>query len=131
MKKLLLLCLCMLLCLVGCGETPPPETTPPETSETSAATIITEELPPVVEPTLYHFSFIGAGDNMAYYGNVRDAKKNAEGTDLVYDFRGKDFFKECEYYIYFHESIDSGDLCGQQNVIRRSDPDACGSQCQA
>ena len=33
-------------------------------------------------------------------------------------------------YIYFHESIDSGDLCGQQNVIRRSDPDACGSQCQ-
>ena len=87
MKKLLLLCLCMLLCLVGCGETPPPETTPPETSETSAATIVTEELPPVVEPTLYHFSFIGAGDNMVYYGNVRDAKKNAEGTDLVYDFR--------------------------------------------
>lgn len=51
--------------------------------------------------------------------------------DFVYDFRGKDFFKECENYIYFHESIDSGDLCGQQNVIRRFDPDACGSQCQA
>lgn len=89
MKKLLLLCLCLCLCLAACGEKMPPETTPPvaEASETSAATILTEELPPVKEPTLYKLSFIGAGDNMAYYGNVRDAKKNAEGTDLVYDFR--------------------------------------------
>jgi len=55
----------------------------PETSATSAVTILTEELPPVKEPTLYKLSFIGAGDNMAYYGNVRDAKKNAEGTNLV------------------------------------------------
>ena len=51
------------------------------------AQTVNSTMPPVVEPTLYHFSFIGAGDNMAYYGNVRDAKKNAEGTDLVYDFR--------------------------------------------
>ena len=89
MKKLLLLCLCLCLCLAACGEKMPPETTPPmtEATETSAATILTEELPPVKEPTLYKLSFIGAGDNMAYYGNVRDAKKNAEGTNLVYDFR--------------------------------------------
>ncbi|MBQ4151095.1 MAG: CapA family protein [Clostridia bacterium] len=41
----------------------------------------------VEPPTLYSLSFVAAGDNMAYYGNVRDAAKNAEGTDAKYDFK--------------------------------------------
>lgn len=92
MKKLFLPVLCLLFCLGACGDAHLPVSSRdllPETSatSTSAVTILTEELPPVVEPTLYRFSFIGAGDNMSYYGNLRDAKKNAEGTDLGYDYR--------------------------------------------
>lgn len=92
MKKLFLLLLLLLALLCSCGQNAPIDvesTTAPttETAPTSAATIVTEPLAPVVEPTLHTVSFIAAGDNMAYYGNVRDAKKNAEGTELTYDFR--------------------------------------------
>lgn len=31
-------------------------------------------------------SFLGCGDNMIYYGNVREAKYLAQGTDKTYDF---------------------------------------------
>lgn len=66
-----------------------------ETTDTSVVTtepdvtipMATESvLPPVAEPTLYSLSFVAAGDNMAYYGNVRDAARNAKGTDKNYDF---------------------------------------------
>ncbi len=92
MKKLFILLLLLLALLCSCGQNAPIDaesTTAPttETAPTSAATIVTEPLVPVVEPTLHTVSFIAAGDNMAYYGNVRDAKKNAEGTELTYDFR--------------------------------------------
>ena len=92
MKKLFILLLLLLALLCSCGQNAPIDvesTTAPttETAPTSAATIVTEPLAPVVEPTLHTVSFIAAGDNMAYYGNVRDAKKNAEGTELTYDFR--------------------------------------------
>ena len=36
---------------------------------------------------VYSLSFIAAGDNMAYYGNIRDAASNAKGTDAKYDFK--------------------------------------------
>ena len=92
MKKLFILLLLLLALLCSCGQNAPIDaesTTAPttETAPTSAATIVTEPLAPVVEPTMHTVSFIAAGDNMAYYGNVRDAKKNAEGTELTYDFR--------------------------------------------
>lgn len=94
MKKtvLLLLLSILLAALCSCGQELPIETagtaeTTPTTAQTSAATIVTEPAAPIVEPTLHTVSFIAAGDNMAYYGNVRDAKRNAEGTELKYDFR--------------------------------------------
>lgn len=89
MRKLILLC-ALALALTACTNVP---------EETTAASVTTTEepvtvrfapetmQPPVVEePTLYSFSFIAAGDNMAYYGNVRDAANNAKGTDKKYDF---------------------------------------------
>lgn len=42
---------------------------------------------PIVEPELFKLSFVAAGDNMIYYGNVRDAERNAYGTDAKYDFK--------------------------------------------
>lgn len=90
MRKLILLCTLLLLLTACTG-------IPAETTASTAVTTTEEPVtvrteppetlpPPVVEPTLYKFSFLAAGDNMIYYGNVRDAKKNAEGTDKAYDF---------------------------------------------
>lgn len=89
MRNFALLCLALCLLLCACADVP---------AETTASTVTTEEvtvrmvpetteavLPPA--PTLYSLSFIAAGDNMVYYGNVRDAAKNAEGTDAKYDFK--------------------------------------------
>ena len=87
MKKLLLAGLLLTLALSACGEAVT-QTTPPQTYAIPTEAI---ELPmtmqPEPEPTLYRLSFIAAGDNMAYYGNVRDAARNAKGTDAAYDFR--------------------------------------------
>ena len=70
MKKLFLLLLLSLALLCSCGQNAPIDaesTTAPttEAAPTSAATIVTEPLVPVVEPTLHTVSFIAAGDNMA------------------------------------------------------------------
>lgn len=61
------------------------ETTEFTTTEEVTTTSVPE--PVYEEPTLYTLSFIAAGDNMVYYGNVRDAARNAEGTDAKYDFK--------------------------------------------
>ncbi len=89
MRKLLLLLCCTLLLLASCGETEtPPVSLESSASDSSAPTIATEPpVAPVEEPKEHRVSFIAAGDNMVYYGNVRDAQKNAEGTALKYDFR--------------------------------------------
>lgn len=54
-----------------------------ETSETTAA----ETEPP--EDVIKKSSFMGVGDNIIYYGNVRDAKKVAQdnGSSRTYDFK--------------------------------------------
>lgn len=77
------------LLLASCGGEQSAVTTEPVVTTTAApVTLMTEPvIEPEPEPILYSFSFIAAGDNMAYYGNVRDAKRNAEGTDKKYDFR--------------------------------------------
>ncbi len=89
MRKLLLICFAALL-LFSCGiaeET----TVPPETEVITTTDAVTnaavEPIKPIDPPTLYTLSFIGAGDNMVYYGNVRDAARNAKGTDADYDFK--------------------------------------------
>ena len=88
MKKILFL-LCLVLFLSACGgEAAVTTDAPAITTTLEPVTLITEPIiEPEPEPVLYSFSFIAAGDNMAYYGNIRDAKKNAEGTDMQYDFR--------------------------------------------
>lgn len=87
MRKFLI-CLAALL-LFSCGtveETAVQTTTAADTTaETTAAQI--EPLKPIDPPTLYSLSFIAAGDNMVYYGNIRDAARNAKGTDAAYDFK--------------------------------------------
>ena len=77
-----LLFLCLLL-LTACGE-PAAETA----AQTAApeVTLMMETLAPIPEPTLYTLRFVAAGDNMAYFGNVRDAAQNAKGTGKKYDF---------------------------------------------
>ncbi len=86
MRKLIVLLFAMLLVLASCGDTN--EVTVTTEAATAEPTLpFTEETqPPVVEPTLYKLSFIAAGDNIAYNGNMYDAKKNAAGTDKKYDF---------------------------------------------
>lgn len=87
MRKLALVCL-LALALAACsGETVEQTTAAPVTTNTPITLLTEPIIEPEPEPTLYSFSFIAAGDNMAYYGNVRDAKRNAEGTDMKYDFR--------------------------------------------
>ena len=93
MRKLILLCV-LALVLTACAEVPAETTAVPEVVTTTEvpATVrfAPETTQPIetqpLEPTLYSFSFIAAGDNMAYYGNVRDAANNAKGTDKKYDF---------------------------------------------
>ena len=93
MRKLLILC-ALLLILTACDARPVETTAVPEVVTTPAETVTVRFEPvttpavtePPAPPTLYSFSFLAAGDNMIYYGNVRDAKKNAEGTDKAYDF---------------------------------------------
>lgn len=97
MRTKVVLCAVLLLFLTACAREVPDAVDPVGTTEPTVTlvtvtdpvteTVTTETEPPVEPPTLYTLSFVAAGDNMAYYGNVRDAKKNAEGTDLVYDFR--------------------------------------------
>lgn len=91
MRKITLVCVLLsILFLCACDGTPAETGAPPVTT-TEAVTVrmtaVTTEpvLPPA--PTLYTLSFIAAGDNMVYYGNVRDAAKNAQGTDQKYDFK--------------------------------------------
>ncbi len=79
MFKKFLLILCLVFLLSACTETPVEVTT----EETSTEITIPA---PIVEPELYSLSFVAAGDNMAYYGNVRDAAKNAKGSGKEYDF---------------------------------------------
>ncbi len=80
--------LVLVLVLSACGEEAVVTTEPIVSTTEEPVTLLTEPvIEPEPEPVLYSFSFIAAGDNMAYYGNVRDAKRNAEGTDLGYDFR--------------------------------------------
>lgn len=77
---------CILLCACS-AELPAQTSAEAETTEMTLRTVpVTTEpvLPPA--PTLYTLSFIAAGDNMVYYGNVRDAARNAQGTDKKYDF---------------------------------------------
>lgn len=87
MRKLALLCL-LIFALTACAQTPAETTAEPGTvtTEVPATVRLAPETTQPVEPTLYSFSFIAAGDNMAYYGNVRDAANNAKGTDKNYDF---------------------------------------------
>lgn len=88
MRKILAICLLALVLSACSGETVVETTEPIVTTTDMPVTLMTEPvIEPEPEPTLYSFSFIAAGDNMVYYGNVRDAKRNAEGTDKKYDFR--------------------------------------------
>ncbi len=93
MRKLLFL-FALVLLLSACDGRPAETTAVPEVVTTPEETVtvrmepvttpITTEAPE--PPTLYSFSFLAAGDNMIYYGNVRDAARNAKGTDKKYDF---------------------------------------------
>lgn len=84
MRKLIAIFMCLTAFLLAACEAEPTVT---ETSEITTTVVTTEEIPePVIEPTLYTLSFVAAGDNMAYFGNVRDAARNAKGTDKEYDF---------------------------------------------
>ena len=90
MKKVFLLLLVFVLLLCSCKQTDVEQTT----SESSTAAVTTSVVQttvampePVVPPTLYTLSFVAAGDNMAYFGNIRDAEQNAKGTDEAYDFK--------------------------------------------
>lgn len=90
MRKLVFLFLCIAVLLASCGGNT--EETAASTAKVTTATqteaVTTEHVPePVIEPTLYTLSFVAAGDNMAYFGNVRDAERNAKGTDAKYDFK--------------------------------------------
>ncbi len=88
MRKILAICLLSLVLSACGGETVVETTEPVVTTTDMPVTLMTEPvIEPLPEPTLYSFSFIAAGDNMVYYGNVRDAKRNAEGTDQKYDFK--------------------------------------------
>ncbi|MBQ7660885.1 MAG: CapA family protein [Clostridia bacterium] len=75
-----ILCLSVLF---SCGERAA-ETTAAYTAP--AVTLTMDTGVPLEEPTLYTLRFVAAGDNMAYFGNVRDAEKNARGTGKAYDF---------------------------------------------
>ena len=87
MKKIII-ALVLLLALSACGSETAVVTTEQTVVTTEEVTLQTEPIIiPEPEPVLYKFSFIAAGDNMAYYGNIRDAAKNAKGTDKAYDFR--------------------------------------------
>lgn len=55
---------------------------PQETSEQTAAIPETEPVPPEIRTV----SFIGAGDNIVYYGNVRDAASCAINGGRTYNF---------------------------------------------
>ncbi|MBR5539022.1 MAG: CapA family protein [Clostridia bacterium] len=82
-----ILVMSLVLLLASCGSEQSAVTTEVAVTTTAPVTLMTEPvIEPEPEPVLYSFSFIAAGDNMAYYGNVRDAKRNAEGTDKKYDF---------------------------------------------
>ncbi len=89
MRKLALVCLTLCFLLCACKDAVAETTAFSETTEEVTVRMAPETteaiLPPA--PTLYSLSFIAAGDNMVYYGNVRDAAKNAEGTDAKYDFK--------------------------------------------
>ncbi len=92
----LLLTVILLLPLTACGSlfrpaTGPIDTTPPPTSETdtglqdtSPVTDPPETTPP--PPDVRTLSFIAAGDNLTYYGNVRDAKSCAINGGRTYNF---------------------------------------------
>lgn len=90
MRKFVLICIVLCVALCACtGEVA--ETTAPATTDEEVtvrmAPVTTAPPEPLAPPTLYTLSFLAAGDNMAYYGNIRDAAKNAEGTDAKYDFK--------------------------------------------
>ncbi len=94
MRKLLFL-FALVLLLSACDGNPVETTAVPEAVTTPEETV-TVRMEPVTTPvtteapeppTLYSFSFLAAGDNMIYYGNVRDAARNAKGTDKKYDFK--------------------------------------------
>ena len=91
-KKIKIVAACVFaLILFSCGtvEETVVDTTVAESVETvtEALNSATEPIKPIDPPTLYSLSFVAAGDNMAYYGNIRDAAKNAKGTGEKYDFK--------------------------------------------
>jgi len=89
MRKIAFSCVLLLLVvLCACHTEEPVQAEVPTTEALTLRTAPTTTEPPLPPaPVLYTLSFIAAGDNMAYYGNVRDAAKNAEGTDAKYDFK--------------------------------------------
>ncbi|MBQ8835901.1 MAG: CapA family protein [Clostridia bacterium] len=85
-RKIIAVFVCLASLMLCACETEVEETTAVTTTEEVTTTAFVPE-PIYEEPTLYTLSFIAAGDNMAYYGNLRDAARNAEGTDAKYDFK--------------------------------------------
>lgn len=88
MRKLTVLFFVLLFVLASCQKAEP---TPAEVKETTVGTVATIPTTdgveqPIEEPTLYKVSFVAAGDNMIYYGNVRDAMRNASSGE-TYDFK--------------------------------------------
>lgn len=94
MRKITALLFAMLFVFASCSEKAAPDV---DSTNNATSTTVTEKVtiptsaedvaPPIAEPTLYKLSFVAAGDNMIYYGNVRDAARNASGTDEQYDFK--------------------------------------------
>lgn len=103
-----ILCLSVLF---SCGERAA-ETTAAYTAP--AVTLTMDTGVPLEEPTLYTLRFVAAGDNMAYFGNVRDAEKNARGTGKAYDFTPsytdvKEFIADYDLRFINQETL----MCGE------------------
>lgn len=89
MRKLTVLFFALLFVLASCQKAEPTLTA--EVKETTVGVVATIPTTdgveqPIAEPTLYKVSFVAAGDNMIYYGNVRDAMRNASNGE-TYDFK--------------------------------------------
>ncbi len=93
MKRIisLLLLICMLFSLVGCNRREEPEENTQDTTEDAVTVdipmseIVTEETEPE-PPEIYTATFVGCGDNIVYFGNVRDAKAAAIPGGRTHNF---------------------------------------------